>query len=74
MVEAAKAFVHHRQPLDIHFWRDRMGNEVDLLLARGEALYPLEIRSGQTVSIDAFATLAKWSACTAVTNPIGAAE
>ena len=61
MAEVAKAFVHHRRQRDMHFWRDRTGREIDLLLSRGEQLYPVEIKSGQTVAGDAFDTLAKWS-------------
>jgi hypothetical protein len=62
MAEVAKAFVHHRQQPEMHFWRDRTGREIDLLLARGEELYPVEIKSGKTVAGDALQSLSKWSA------------
>jgi len=61
MAEVAKAFVHHRQQRDMFFWRDRSGREIDLLLSRGESLYPFEIKSGQTVAGDAFEALSGWS-------------
>ena len=60
MAEVAKAFVHHRRQRDMHFWRDRTGREVDLLLSRGEQLYPVEIKSGQTVAGDALGRLSGW--------------
>lgn len=34
----------------IYFWRDSEGHEVDLLIENGESLYPIEIKSGQTIS------------------------
>ncbi len=34
----------------IHFFRDRHGSEVDLLLSRGNALIPVEIKSARTFS------------------------
>ena len=32
----------------IYFWRDQHGHEVDLVVDRGDALFCLEIKSGQT--------------------------
>ncbi len=61
VAEVAKAFYHHRQQPPLYFWRDRTGHEVDLLVEQGSALYPIEIKSGQTVSSDAFTALAWWS-------------
>ena len=60
IAEAAKAFLHHRRQPPMFFWRDRTGNEIDLLLDWGERLDPVEIKSGQTVAGDAFAGLQKW--------------
>ena len=61
MAEVAKAFAHHRRQREMHFWRDRTGNEIDLVLSGGGTLYPVEIKSGQTVSGDAFDGLSRWS-------------
>ena len=61
IAEAAKAFHHHRQKPPLYFWRDRTGHEVDLLVEQGSALYPIEIKSGQTISSDAFTALTWWS-------------
>ncbi|MFN0185377.1 MAG: ATP-binding protein [Aquabacterium sp.] len=47
-----------REPL--HFWRDNIGNEVDVVLERGLEIAAIEIKSGPTVAGDAFAALAKW--------------
>lgn len=61
VAEAVKAFHHHRQKPPLYFWRDRTGHEIDLLVEQGAALYPIEIKSGQTVGSDAFASLTWWS-------------
>ena len=61
VAEVAKTFHHHRQKPPLYFWRDRTGHEVDLLVEQGAALYPIEIKSGQTVGSDAFTALTWWS-------------
>ncbi len=47
---------------NLYFWRDRAGNEVDVLAEHGEALLPIEIKSGQTVTRDYLIGLQKWLA------------
>jgi uncharacterized protein len=42
------------------FWRDNIGTEVDLVLERGMELAAVEIKSGPTISEDAFRNLRKW--------------
>lgn len=44
------------------FWRDNVGNEIDLLIDHGRSLQPVEMKSGQTPSGDFFAALLKWRA------------
>ena len=59
--EIAKAFYHHRQRPPLYFWRDQTGHEIDLLLELDNEIYPIEIKSGQTIGSDAFANLIWWS-------------
>lgn len=47
---------------NLYFWRDRTGNEVDILVEQGEALLPIEVKSGRTVTRDSVAGLQKWLA------------
>jgi len=42
------------------FWRDRSGNEVDVLIEEGNKLAPVEIKAGQTVASDYFRGLERW--------------
>lgn len=46
---------------NLYFWRDRGGLEVDCVLDRGNALVPIEIKSGQTVASDFFLPLARFA-------------
>lgn len=41
----------------LYFWRESTGSEVDIVVERGERLYPIEIKAGQTVAADWFAAL-----------------
>jgi predicted AAA+ superfamily ATPase len=56
---------------NLYFWRDRSGNEIDLLVEKGEKLRPIEIKFGQTINQDYFKGLHKWIslAGTAAVNP-----
>lgn len=39
---------------NIYFWRDKAGNEIDLLIEEPNKLIPIEIKSGQTITSDYF--------------------
>lgn len=45
---------------NLYFWRDRAGNEIDLLVDNGTALIPIEIKSGATYSKEFKKNLIKW--------------
>jgi predicted AAA+ superfamily ATPase len=49
-------------PGNAYFWRDNVGNEIDLLLDHGRSLQPVELKSGQTPTGDYFTALRKWLA------------
>jgi predicted AAA+ superfamily ATPase len=42
------------QDSNAYYWRNKSGNEIDLLLEKGESLSPIEIKSGETISSDYF--------------------
>ena len=48
------------QPSNLYFWRDRTGNEVDIVIEQGETLVPVEVKAGQTVNPGFFKGLARW--------------
>ena len=47
-------------PAELFFWRDRSGNEIDVLIQRSDGLQPMEIKSGQTLNRDYFKGLHRW--------------
>ena len=58
--EFAKARWNAARPLDLHFWRDNTGTEIDLVLDDGPRLAGVEIKSGETLADDAARSLLKW--------------
>ena len=60
VAEVAKTYLHHRLQPPIYFWRDQTGHEIDLIIEEGSRLFPIEIKSGQTVASDMFDTLRWW--------------
>jgi len=61
VAEVAKAYLHHRRTPPLFFWRDRTGHEVDLLIEKATLLYPVEIKSGNTMSPDMLDGLLWWA-------------
>ncbi len=43
-----------------YFWRDNIGNEVDLLIENGSVLQPVEFKSGATFQMDWLRSLHNW--------------
>jgi predicted AAA+ superfamily ATPase len=52
--ELTKYRIHRGREPRLYFYRDSTGNEVDVLYPSGPDWLPVEIKSGQTVSSDAF--------------------
>jgi predicted AAA+ superfamily ATPase len=47
--------------LNLYFWRDKSGHEIDCILEQGSTLIPIEIKSGATLNSDFFTNLTKWN-------------
>lgn len=47
-----------------YFWRDNVGNELDLILDEGETVIPIEIKSGQTITADYIKGIKYWQKIT----------
>ena len=60
--ELIKSKLNQGEKPAFSFWRDSNGNEVDLLVVHGTRLIPVEIKSGRTLTHEAFAGLHKWCA------------
>ncbi|MBD3376493.1 DUF4143 domain-containing protein [candidate division KSB1 bacterium] len=61
VAELLKSCYNNAQKAPLYFWRDRTGNEIDILIEHALKLDPVEIKSGQTINPDYFKMLIKWS-------------
>jgi len=51
-----------KQP-PLYFWRDKNGTiEVDCIIEQSRTLFPVEVKSGEAISLDYFTNLKKWNA------------
>jgi predicted AAA+ superfamily ATPase len=66
--EFVKMRFHAAQPIDLYFWRDNVGLEVDLLFEIGNALQAIECKSGSTFASDWLASLNRWQSLTSSTS------
>ncbi len=62
VAELVKARFNQGLPLNMHFWRDSHGNEVDVIADMAGNWLPIEIKAGQTLNRDFTAGLERWSA------------
>jgi predicted AAA+ superfamily ATPase len=67
--EIYKARVHRGLAAGLGFFRDRKGNEVDVVVELGRELLAVEIKSGQTIADDFFAGLRTFAALGAAARP-----
>jgi uncharacterized protein len=61
VIEVLKYLYNHGIHSNMNFYRDSGSNEVDLLLQIGPELFPLEIKSGATITTEAFKGLSAFS-------------
>ncbi len=64
MVEFLKRRFNTGRSGNLFFWRDNVGNEVDLILENGRERVPVEIKSGQTVTGDYLKGIRFWNKMT----------
>ncbi len=55
--ELYKRIAHTGTSPQLFFWRDRTGNEIDILLESGNKLLPIEIKAAKTYHEDFFSTI-----------------
>ena len=67
--EILKYHLHRGATPTLHFYRDRQGHEVDLLVDRGEDLAAVEAKSGRTIAPDAFDALVRFRTSGAARAP-----
>lgn len=62
--ELIKERFNNNLPLNLFFWRDNTGNEMDIVFDNGTSLYPIEIKAGKTVTSSYFKNLQFWNKIT----------
>jgi predicted AAA+ superfamily ATPase len=68
--ELIKRQFNQGQSSNLYFWRDKIGNEVDLLIETPHGLQAIEIKSGSTFSSDWLKGLKKWKSQTGMESPM----
>lgn len=58
--EFIKRIYHRGDNHQLYFWQDSLGREIDCLLVAGEAMTPVEIKAGKTLSTSYFDNLSYW--------------
>lgn len=60
--EMVKQRLNAGEPIDLYFWRDNVGNEIDALFETPVGLQAVEIKSGATFASDWPSAILKWKA------------
>ncbi len=48
-------------PINLYYWRDKTGHEIDVIIDNGGKLLPIEIKSGKTLNAEFFKNIDYWS-------------
>lgn len=60
MTEFVKARMNKAIHINLFYWRDKSGHEVDLIIDENRELLPVEIKSGKTINNEFFKNLNYW--------------
>jgi predicted AAA+ superfamily ATPase len=58
--ELVKKRTNAGKEINLFYWRDKTGREIDIVIDEGLSLVPVEIKSGKTVNQDYFKNLLYW--------------
>lgn len=61
IAELIKKSFNKAQPHRIYFWRDNTGHEIDVIIESANSLFPIEIKSGKTITSAYFSGLSFWN-------------
>ena len=60
VIDRLKSRHNAARPTECYFYRDNIGNEVDLIEPKGSKVHAIEIKAGQTISSDYFKALGRF--------------
>lgn len=58
--ELVKKRTHHGKQINLFYWREKTGYEIDIIIDQGISLLPVEIKSGKTITNEFFKNLDYW--------------
>ncbi len=61
LTEMVKRRTNVGAPVNLFYWRDKTGHEIDVVVDRAGKLVPVEIKSGKTISSEYFKNLEYWN-------------
>lgn len=68
ITELVKQRTNAGQPVNLYYWRDKTGHEIDVIIDNTDRLIPIEIKAGQTVNSEFFKNLIYWNNLSGGTN------
>ena len=60
VMEFVKLRTNKGLPVNLYFWRDKTGHEIDLIIDEAGELFPIEIKSGKTINTEFFRNIDYW--------------
>lgn len=61
VTELLKKRANQGKQINLFFWRDKTGHEVDVIVDNGTSLLPIEIKAGKTINTEFFKSLNYWN-------------
>ena len=61
VTELLKKRTNAGKQINLYYWRDKTGHEVDVIVDNGTSLLPLEIKAGKTINSEFFKSLTYWN-------------
>lgn len=68
IAEYVKQMHHQSNPQDLWFWRDAAGNEIDLMVDKGDQIDIIEFKASQTIKTQMFDGLSKFEEISQIKN------
>ena len=60
IAELVKKRTNAGLPINLYYWRDKTGHEIDVIVDNGTTLLPIEIKAGKTIHQDFFKNYLYW--------------
>ncbi len=70
ITEFVKFRMNKAMPVNLYYWRDKTGHEIDLIIDTGGQLLPIEIKSGKTISSEFFKNLKYWKKLSGIESSV----